>query len=115
MQVTPPSSRSHSFGSAGGGGSTAVVIELACPLKRGDGLVFDQGDPSQDEEGELTYAMACCAQSAPSQAIFRGPNVATRGRKVSEGGLCVNRRAHVHGRQACMQLVLACAAQRPGE
>ena len=32
-----------------------VVVELACPLKRGDGLVFDHGDPQAKEEGGQVY------------------------------------------------------------
>jgi len=29
----------------------SVVVQLACPLKRGDGLVFDAGQVEQLEEG----------------------------------------------------------------
>ncbi|GAB4816072.1 hypothetical protein N2152v2_003118 [Parachlorella kessleri] len=32
-----------------------VVVELACPIKRGDGLVFDHGDPQAKEEGGQVY------------------------------------------------------------
>lgn len=33
----------------------AVLVELNAPLKRGDGIVFDAGDPTQDEEGGRVY------------------------------------------------------------
>jgi len=33
----------------------AIVVELNAPLKRGDGIVFDFGDPTQDEEGGRVY------------------------------------------------------------
>lgn len=33
----------------------AVLIELVAPLKRGDGIVFDAGDPTQEEEGGRVY------------------------------------------------------------
>ncbi len=33
----------------------AVVCELQEPLKRGDGLVFDAGDPTKEEEGGRVY------------------------------------------------------------
>ncbi|MCR8644985.1 U32 family peptidase [Paenibacillus sp. N1-5-1-14] len=32
-----------------------VVLELEAPLKRGDGIVFDAGDPTQKEEGGRVY------------------------------------------------------------
>ncbi|MEB3102380.1 DUF3656 domain-containing U32 family peptidase [Ferviditalea candida] len=32
-----------------------VVCELAAPLKRGDGIVFDAGDPTKQEEGGRVY------------------------------------------------------------
>lgn len=33
----------------------AVICELEAPLKRGDGIVFDAGDPTQKEEGGRVY------------------------------------------------------------
>ncbi|USG67043.1 U32 family peptidase [Brevibacillus ruminantium] len=33
----------------------AVLVELNSPLKRGDGIVFDAGDPTQKEEGGRVY------------------------------------------------------------
>lgn len=33
----------------------AVLVELSSPLKRGDGIVFDAGDPTQKEEGGRVY------------------------------------------------------------
>jgi putative protease len=33
----------------------AVLIDLQAPLKRGDGIVFDAGDPTQEEEGGRVY------------------------------------------------------------
>jgi U32 family peptidase len=33
----------------------AVLCELEAPLKRGDGIVFDAGDPTKDEEGGRVY------------------------------------------------------------
>ncbi|WP_274362569.1 U32 family peptidase [Paenibacillus thermotolerans] len=33
----------------------AVICELEAPLKRGDGIVFDAGDPTKDEEGGRVY------------------------------------------------------------
>ncbi len=33
----------------------ALLIDLQAPLKRGDGIVFDAGDPTQDEEGGRVY------------------------------------------------------------
>ncbi|WP_438435366.1 DUF3656 domain-containing U32 family peptidase [Gorillibacterium sp. sgz500922] len=33
----------------------AVLCELEAPLKRGDGIVFDAGDPTQKEEGGRVY------------------------------------------------------------
>nr|WP_206529792.1 U32 family peptidase [Brevibacillus sp. SYP-B805] len=33
----------------------AVLIDLQSPLKRGDGIVFDAGDPKQEEEGGRVY------------------------------------------------------------
>ncbi|WP_442602673.1 DUF3656 domain-containing U32 family peptidase [Paenibacillus sp. KN14-4R] len=33
----------------------AVVLELEAPLKRGDGIVFDAGDPTKKEEGGRVY------------------------------------------------------------
>lgn len=32
-----------------------VVVELACEVKRGDGIAFDRGDPQSREEGGLVY------------------------------------------------------------
>ncbi|MDF2925480.1 MAG: peptidase [Paenibacillaceae bacterium] len=37
----------------------AVVCELEAPLKRGDGIVFDAGDPSKEEEGGRVYDLWC--------------------------------------------------------
>ena len=33
-------------------------MQLACPLKRGDGIVFDEGEPEELEQGgcEITLA-----------------------------------------------------------
>jgi putative protease len=33
----------------------AVLVELQSPLKRGDGIVFDAGDPTKEEEGGRVY------------------------------------------------------------
>ena len=33
-------------------GLRGVVVELEGPIKRGDGVVFDGGDPEGKEEGE---------------------------------------------------------------
>jgi putative protease len=33
----------------------AILVDLEAPLKRGDGIVFDFGDPTQDEEGGRVY------------------------------------------------------------
>ncbi|PWK08462.1 DUF3656 domain-containing U32 family peptidase [Tumebacillus permanentifrigoris] len=33
----------------------AILIDLEAPLKRGDGIVFDFGDPTQQEEGGRVY------------------------------------------------------------
>lgn len=33
----------------------AVLVEVTSPLKRGDGIVFDAGDPTQKEEGGRVY------------------------------------------------------------
>lgn len=33
----------------------AVLVELEAPVKRGDGIVFDAGDPTKDEEGGRVY------------------------------------------------------------
>jgi putative protease len=33
----------------------AVLVEVISPLKRGDGIVFDAGDPTQKEEGGRVY------------------------------------------------------------
>lgn len=33
----------------------AILVDLQAPLKRGDGIVFDAGDPTQDEEGGRVY------------------------------------------------------------
>jgi putative protease len=33
----------------------AVLVEIQSPLKRGDGIVFDAGDPTQNEEGGRVY------------------------------------------------------------
>lgn len=35
--------------------SDAVICELEAPLKRGDGIVFDAGDPTKSEEGGRVY------------------------------------------------------------
>ena len=32
-----------------------VIRELEAPLKRGDGIVFDAGDPTKKEEGGRVY------------------------------------------------------------
>ncbi|KAJ9533871.1 hypothetical protein QJQ45_026959, partial [Haematococcus lacustris] len=45
---------------AGAGGEgwrpgVRVLLELACPLKLGDGLVFDEGDPQQEEQGGSVF------------------------------------------------------------
>lgn len=34
---------------------SAILVELGSPLKRGDGIVFDAGDPTQKEEGGRVY------------------------------------------------------------
>ncbi|WP_241236225.1 DUF3656 domain-containing U32 family peptidase [Brevibacillus marinus] len=33
----------------------SVLVELCAPLKRGDGIVFDAGDPTREEEGGRVY------------------------------------------------------------
>lgn len=33
----------------------AILVELGSPVKRGDGIVFDAGDPTQKEEGGRVY------------------------------------------------------------
>lgn len=33
----------------------AILVDLEAPLKRGDGIVFDFGDPTQEEEGGRVY------------------------------------------------------------
>src|SRR5690606_1597301 len=33
----------------------AVTVRLEAPLKRGDGIVFDAGDPTKKEEGGRVY------------------------------------------------------------
>lgn len=38
-------------GPGGGGSGATVLIELEAPLKKGDGLVFDRGQPEEREEG----------------------------------------------------------------
>lgn len=37
----------------------AVLCDLVAPLKRGDGIVFDAGDPSKEEEGGRVYDLWC--------------------------------------------------------
>lgn len=37
----------------------AVLCDLVTPLKRGDGIVFDAGDPSKEEEGGRVYDLWC--------------------------------------------------------
>ncbi|MED4908036.1 DUF3656 domain-containing U32 family peptidase [Brevibacillus centrosporus] len=34
---------------------SAVLVEITAPVKRGDGIVFDAGDPTQKEEGGRIY------------------------------------------------------------
>lgn len=37
----------------------AVLCDLIGPVKRGDGIVFDAGDPTKDEEGGRVYDLWC--------------------------------------------------------
>ncbi len=43
----------HRERGAGLAPGAAVLIELAAPLRRGDGLVFDRGEPQDKEEGTV--------------------------------------------------------------
>lgn len=47
----------------------AVVCELLEPLKRGDGIVFDAGDPTKDEEGGRVYDLRLQGQKMPGEVL----------------------------------------------
>jgi len=42
-------------GKRGSGGDWSVVVKLAAPVRRGDGVVFDQGNPQAEEFGGAIY------------------------------------------------------------
>jgi hypothetical protein len=42
-------------GGGGGGGGGAARVRLAAPLRRGDGVVFDRGDPQAEEQGGAVH------------------------------------------------------------
>jgi len=45
----------------------AILVELEAPLKRGDGIVFDFGDPTQKEEGGYVYDIRIKGQKVEGQ------------------------------------------------
>ncbi|KIL38663.1 peptidase U32 [Gordoniibacillus kamchatkensis] len=45
-----------------------VVVELEAPLKRGDGIVFDAGDPTKKEEGGRVYDLRRRGQKLEGEA-----------------------------------------------
>ncbi|QQE75448.1 U32 family peptidase [Brevibacillus composti] len=45
----------------------AVLVELSAPLKRGDGIVFDAGDPTQKEEGGRVYDLLVRGQKVEGE------------------------------------------------
>lgn len=55
VEGTFPKSRGVYLGRVRAVLSDAVVVDLEAPLKRGDGIVFDAGDPESDEEGGRVY------------------------------------------------------------
>ncbi|TMV47213.1 U32 family peptidase [Paenibacillus mesophilus] len=46
-----------------------VICELEAPLKRGDGIVFDAGDPTKPEEGGRVYDIRRKGQKLEGEAI----------------------------------------------
>lgn len=46
----------------------AVTIRLEAPLKRGDGIVFDAGDPTKKEEGGRVYDLRRHGQKIEGEA-----------------------------------------------
>lgn len=46
----------------------AVLCELDAPLKRGDGIVFDAGDPSKEEEGGRVYDLRAGGRKLEGEA-----------------------------------------------
>ncbi|GIQ70017.1 peptidase U32 [Xylanibacillus composti] len=46
----------------------SVVCKLEAPLKRGDGIVFDAGDPTQEEEGGRVYDLRRNGQKLDGEA-----------------------------------------------
>lgn len=55
LDGTFPKSRGVFLGTVKAVLKHAVLVELQAPLKRGDGIVFDAGDPTQEEEGGRVY------------------------------------------------------------
>lgn len=55
LDGTYPKSRGVFLGKVKQVLAEAVLCELEAPLKRGDGIVFDAGDPTKDEEGGRVY------------------------------------------------------------
>ncbi|MFO0981663.1 MAG: DUF3656 domain-containing protein [Planctomycetota bacterium] len=55
VQGLSPRKRGLFIGTVQGVRRGRVLVELQGPLKRGDGIVFDRGDPEADEEGGRVY------------------------------------------------------------
>lgn len=57
----------------------SILIDLQAPLKRGDGIVFDAGDPTQDEEGGRVYDIRIKGQKIEGK-VESGPYEIVMGR-----------------------------------
>jgi hypothetical protein len=75
--AAPPSA---GFTSKGG----VLVRGLLQPVKRGDGIVFDQGTPERDEQGGSVWELFVAPRSS-GEADFN-PSSSSGGRSVSRGG-----------------------------
>ncbi|WP_239565411.1 DUF3656 domain-containing U32 family peptidase [Brevibacillus fulvus] len=67
LDGTFPKSRGVLLGSVKKVLSRSVLVEIDSPLKRGDGIVFDAGDPTVDEEGGRVYDLLVNGKKAEGE------------------------------------------------
>jgi len=62
---------SNGAGGNRGSGSWSVVVKVAAPVRRGDGVVFDQGNPQAEEFGGSIYEIKVLESSQQEERLNR--------------------------------------------
>ena len=68
---------------------SGVVVKLQSPLRRGDGVVFDQGDPQSDEFGGAIYEILLLngtKAKSPSTSVLEAPKDSVVEIRLGGGG-----------------------------